>query len=213
VPQHIDSLINALRRRPQNSKQEETSYNRPQRSKSSRNGNTPPRSLHTLTPQHRRYDPETSAVISQPTVQPPITDYLEQLDDQSHIDEHTNEDNSDTTSIEPMTFRHAPDLKNPIPAPSIHIKSEYPNLTRSEEARVLICMVTVEVPSGRWKPNGDELGLLRNIPDTRSMQSNRSELPDDSSDECSVDNTEDLQREANDLSDKVDNWHGLPFTK
>lgn len=206
--QYTDSLVNAIRRRPGNRKLHQSSYNSPQRSPP--NGNTPPRSLHTPTPKHRHHDSETL----KPAVKHAVPDdYLEQLDGQSHTDGHADEENSDMTSIQPATLRHPPNIKNPIPPPTIHIKSEYPNLTRSEEARVLICVVTVEVPSGRWKPNKDELGLLRKIPETRSMQSTQSESYAESSDEDSAEDSEDLQREASDLRDKVDNWHGLPFAK
>lgn len=210
VHDETDSPVNALRRRP-GEKNKQSQYTNLQIS--SPNATTPPRSPQTPTPQYRHYTSETLNVLSQSARKHEAPDdYLEPLDGRKQIKGHTTKDNDDATSTTTTPYRQAP-IRNPIPAPTVHIKSEYPNLVRSDEARALICLVTVEVPTGRWMPSKDELGHLRRIPETRSMQSNHSDSNEESSDEEVDDAAQDLEREASNLKNRVDNWHGLPFTK
>ena len=48
-------------------------------------------------------------------------------------------------------------MKNPIPAPIVTVRSEFPTLNRSRQQQPLTCVVTVEVPDGHWRPDMDGL--------------------------------------------------------
>ncbi|CAD6568955.1 MAG: hypothetical protein ASARMPRED_002242 [Alectoria sarmentosa] len=58
-------------------------------------------------------------------------------------------------------------IKNPIPAPTVTVRSEYPTLTRSRQQQSLTCLVTIEVPEGKWRPDPAD---LRGAPVLPSMQ-------------------------------------------
>lgn len=210
---HVDSLVNVLRGRMQHAQFQQSPYIDPQRTLSY--DNTPPQSSHSHEQSQRLRDSAISEVLSRPAGRQEKTGRdVVQLGRQKSRKGRTTEDTSDMTSILPSFVNHTSKLKNPIPAPNIHIKSEYPNLIRSKDAQTLICVVTVEVPDGRWKPSKDELGQLRRIPETRSAQSNHSDSDDGPEDEEDwEENMEDLERAERLLKDRVDNWHGLPFAR
>lgn len=47
--------------------------------------------------------------------------------------------------------------KNPIPAPIVTVRSEFPTMNRSRQQQTLTCLITVEVPEGNWRPDADDL--------------------------------------------------------
>ncbi|KAJ5584175.1 uncharacterized protein N7459_003975 [Penicillium hispanicum] len=103
--------------------------------------------------------------------------------------------------------------KNPIPAPIVTVRSEFPTMNRSRQQQSLTCLITVEVPEGNWRPNAED---LRN---THSVHSQ----PDEpfsarfggSQDARSLQNepVENLDEIAEELRTRVDNWHGLEFQR
>ena len=114
--------------------------------------------------------------------------------------------------------------KNPIPNPSVVIRSEYPTLTRSRQQQPLTCLVTVEMPEGKWRPDIDDLRSMRprlsqtldrNHKHVQSNVSNRSNkslkqpqpLPEP------MESAEELDRVTEELHSRVDNWHGLDFSR
>ena len=142
--------------------------------------------------------------------------------------------------------------KNPIPNPQITIKSEYPTLTRSRQQQNLTCLVTVEVPEGKWQPDMEDLRSMRprlsqtverthrHGPSNASqrsaggpgiggggpgggggggagnkhvggrqmqMQMGGARMPEP------LESEEELQRVTEDLHSRVDNWHGLDFSR
>ncbi|KAL9061470.1 MAG: hypothetical protein Q9162_000001 [Coniocarpon cinnabarinum] len=115
--------------------------------------------------------------------------------------------------------------KNPIPNPTVTIKSEFPTMTKSRQQQNLTCLVTVEVPEGKWQPDIEDLRSMRpRLSQTvernhRHGQSNASarsakqvkpqppRMPETSESE------EELMRVTDDLHARVDNWHGLDFSR
>ena len=107
--------------------------------------------------------------------------------------------------------------KNPIPAPTVTVRSEYPTLTRSRQQQSLTCLVTIEVPEGKWRPDPAD---LRGAPVLPSMQqdsatfSNRPTSPAKSQQaDWGSESPEVLEEITEDLRVRVDNWHGLDFSR
>lgn len=103
--------------------------------------------------------------------------------------------------------------KNPIPAPIVTVRSEFPTMNRSRQQQTLTCLITVEVPEGNWRPDADDLrqppagqsqldepyiGRFGGSQEARSIQ---------------YETAENLEEIAEDLRNRVDNWHGLEFTR
>lgn len=107
--------------------------------------------------------------------------------------------------------------KNPIPAPTVTVRSEYPTLTRSRQQQSLTCLVTIEVPEGKWRPDPAD---LRGAPVIPSMQpdsatfSNRPESPAKSQQaDGAIESPGFLEEITDDLRVRVENWHGLDFQR
>ena len=105
--------------------------------------------------------------------------------------------------------------KNPIPAPTVTVRSEYPTLSRSRQQQSLTCLVTIEVPEGKWSPDPAD---LRGAPVLPSMQQNntyarpRSPQAERQAD-WPFESSEVLEEITEDLRVRVDNWHGLDFSR
>lgn len=121
----------------------------------------------------------------------------------------------DVQSMESDLSHRTNAMKNPIPAPTVTIRSEFPTMNRSRQQQSLACLITVEVPEGCWRPDSGDLrrtsagtsppqeesygGVrLSTAPETRPMQFE----PQESLDEI-----------AEELRVRVDNWHGLEFQR
>ena len=107
--------------------------------------------------------------------------------------------------------------KNPIPAPTVTVRSEYPTLTRSRQQQSLTCLVTIEVPEGKWRPDPAD---LRGAPILPPMQqdsatfSNQPTSPAKSQPaDSAFESPEVLEEITEDLRVRVDNWHGLDFSR
>ena len=106
--------------------------------------------------------------------------------------------------------------KNPIPAPIVTVRSEFPTLNRSRQQQSLTCLVTIEVPEGKWNPDPED---LRNVPpvpplpqdDAASMRPSvrKRHVPSDPVYEA----PEILEQVTEELKNRVDNWHGLEFQR
>lgn len=126
--------------------------------------------------------------------------------------------------------------KNPIPNPHITIKSEYPTLTRSRQQQNLTCLVTVEVPEGKWQPDIEDLRNMRpRLSQTVERNAQHRHGPSNASNRSAkqikspqgstapgpppprmpepLESEEELQRVTEDLHSRVDNWHGLDFSR
>ncbi|KAJ5353840.1 hypothetical protein N7541_006404 [Penicillium brevicompactum] len=103
--------------------------------------------------------------------------------------------------------------KNPIPAPIVTVRSEFPTMNRSRQQQTLTCLITVEVPEANWRPDVDD---LRHTPSGQSQ-------PDEpyagrfagGQDAASIqyEPTENMDEIAEELRTRVDNWHGLEFKR
>lgn len=105
--------------------------------------------------------------------------------------------------------------KNPIPAPCVTVRSEYPTLSRSRQQQSLTCLVTVEVVEGKWNPDPSD---LRGAPTLSAMQQesatfNRPKSPEVRPSEWVYETPEFLDEITEDLRSRVDNWHGLDFSR
>ena len=109
-------------------------------------------------------------------------------------------------------------IKSPIPAPTVTVRSEFPTLSRSKHQQSLTCLVTVEVVEGKWRPNPDD---LRGVPplasphggssngDSFSVRSPKRRQPLESINETNAT----LVHLTRELHARVDNWHGLDFAR
>ena len=108
--------------------------------------------------------------------------------------------------------------KNPIPAPTVTVRSEFPTLSRSRQQQSLTCLVTIEVPEGKWIPDPAD---IRGAPPVSSAQqgsdtysNNRPKSPAQSRQvDWPFESTEVLEEITEDLRIRVDNWHGLDFQR
>lgn len=106
-------------------------------------------------------------------------------------------------------------IKNPIPAPIVTVRSEFPTLNRSRQQQPLTCVVTVEVPDGHWRPDMDDLRftpLNAQLPPEDVYSPIRSPTVN-SSRSTPAESRENLDEIAEDLRLRVENWHGLEFQR
>lgn len=109
--------------------------------------------------------------------------------------------------------------RNPIPAPTVTIRSEFPSITRSKQTQSLACLVTVEVPDVNWSADPRD---IRNAPHTPSpsvvenFKAHPPQMPPAhtlTAADYVRDPPDVLQRIQEDLYRRVENWHGLEYTK
>lgn len=107
--------------------------------------------------------------------------------------------------------------KNPIPAPTVTVRSEYPTLSRSRQQQSLTCLVTIEVPEGKWSPDPADIRGAPVLPSTQQGSDAYSRPKSPAQSRPQVDwpfeSTEVLEEITEDLRVRVDNWHGLDFSR
>lgn len=104
-------------------------------------------------------------------------------------------------------------IKNPIPPPTVTVRSEFPTITRSRQQQSLTCLVTVEVTEGKWQPSVED---LRPPPPTKGAASDFSSVQSPRSHRRNTSTYESrqlLEEVTEDLHNRVDNWHGLDFSR
>ncbi|QIX00830.1 hypothetical protein AMS68_006347 [Peltaster fructicola] len=103
---------------------------------------------------------------------------------------------------------------SPIPPPIVTVRSEYPTLSKSKQQQSLTCLVTVEVMHGRWQAHSTG---LRSRATSQAPRSPRKQAkPDSAHSDHTVEPTEDAKRLEtlkDELFAKVENWHGLDYTR
>lgn len=107
-------------------------------------------------------------------------------------------------------------LKSPIPAPTVTVRSEFPTLSRSRQQQSLTCLVTVEVVEGKWRPDPEDIRGAPPLPSIAGAteSSNRGKSPVNSRPfEPQYESTAALDEITEDLHARVDNWHGLDFSR
>ncbi|KAL1839285.1 hypothetical protein VTJ49DRAFT_1685 [Mycothermus thermophilus] len=106
--------------------------------------------------------------------------------------------------------------RNPIPAPTVTVRSEYPTINRSRQQQTLTCLVTVEVPDNKWRPDPEDLQLAAPSVAPRPEESIRSPSPARTMPPprfVPYEPPEVLAEITENLRNKVDNWHGLDFSR
>lgn len=129
----------------------------------------------------------------------------------------------DVQSMETSLASPRAQVKNPIPAPSVTVRSEFPTLTRSRVQQSLTCLITVEIPEGKWRPTPEEARPTPFAPsgkassrggsrgDANSMRSPpASALPNPAGVYAAQASLDEATEE---LHAKVDNWHGLDSSR
>jgi hypothetical protein len=132
----------------------------------------------------------------------------------SHPRKHDYDLHAMETSVPGTTVK---DTKQPIPAPIVTVRSEYPTLTRSRQQQTVTCLVTVEVPEGKWMGSFDEAQHTPPVPPIPSdsgigmSMHHRQQEPKPAP---STYTTSDILDEVTEeLRIRVDNWHGLEFQR
>ena len=106
--------------------------------------------------------------------------------------------------------------RNPIPPPAVTVRSEYPTLNRSRQPQPLTCLITIEVPEGKWSPDPEDLRSAP--PQLQAMHQEKEVVSQQSAEvvrphEWQSETPEELEEITEDLRIRVDNWHGLDFKR
>ncbi|KAL1655695.1 hypothetical protein SLS61_001718 [Didymella pomorum] len=112
-------------------------------------------------------------------------------------------------------------LKNPIPPPIVTVRSEFPTLSRSRQQQSLTCLVTVEVVEGKWRADPEDVRGAPPLPSIASATESaygRPKSPARSRQaaydfDTPYESEEVLDETTEDLHSRVDNWHGLDFSR
>jgi hypothetical protein len=114
-----------------------------------------------------------------------------------------------------LTSPRASTTRNPIPAPCVSVRSEFPTLNRSRQQQTLTCLVTIEVPDNKWRPDPDDLRGATPMPlATLDETFARPPSPAQSAPRFyPYEPAEVLGEIAETLRNRVDNWHGLDFSR
>ncbi|KAG5658703.1 hypothetical protein KAF25_007256 [Fusarium avenaceum] len=124
----------------------------------------------------------------------------------------------DVQAMETTPTSPRPITRNPIPAPIVTVRSEFPTLSRSRQQQTLTCLVTVEVPDNKWRPDPEDLGAPAPQPPSIANRAEeaygRPPSPARSAPRFyPYESTEVLEDMTDSLRNRVDNWHGLDFSR
>ena len=107
--------------------------------------------------------------------------------------------------------------RNPIPAPTVSLRSEFPTINRSRQQQTLTCLVTIEVPDNQWRPDPAD---LQNAPPPSAPAPRPEEPPLRPPSPARsaprfypYESPEVLAGMTESLRSRVDNWHGLDFSR
>lgn len=105
--------------------------------------------------------------------------------------------------------------RNPIPAPSVSVRSEFPTISRLRQQQTLTCLITIEVPDNKWRPDPDDLRTTPPVPTIRTEESYaRPPSPAHSVPRFyPYESPEVLEEITENLRLRVENWHGLDFSR
>jgi Mg-chelatase subunit ChlD len=127
----------------------------------------------------------------------------------------------DVQAMETSLTSPRANARNPIPAPTVTVRSEFPTISRSRQQQSLTCLVTVEVPDSKWTPDpGDLQGAAQPQagPPTRTVGDDAASLARPPSPARTVprfypyESPEVLEEMTENLRSRVDNWSGLDFS-
>jgi hypothetical protein len=105
--------------------------------------------------------------------------------------------------------------RNPIPSPAVSVRSEFPTLNRSRQQQSLTCLVTIEVPDNKWRPDPEDLRGAPPMPLIRPEDTYaRPPSPAQSAPRFyPYESPEVLEEITESLRHRVENWHGLDFNR
>ena len=114
-------------------------------------------------------------------------------------------------------------VKNPIPPPTVTVRAEFPTLERSRVQQTLTCLVTIEVPDIGWRADPIDLHLppaahSNNLYQERPPSPTKT-LPQVAPTELPAprfipyESPEVLEAMTDSLRSRVENWHGLDFSR
>jgi hypothetical protein len=116
--------------------------------------------------------------------------------------------------------------RNPIPPPTVTVRSEYPTLVRSKQSQTLTCLITIEVPEGKWTPTPED---IRDTPTPHASNQHHHQSqppPPKAAPRAASEDRQpklpagwvnetpaELSQVTEDLRVRVENWHGLDFSR
>ncbi|CRK38199.1 hypothetical protein BN1708_007664 [Verticillium longisporum] len=107
--------------------------------------------------------------------------------------------------------------RNPIPSPTVTVRSEFPSINRSRQQQTLTCLITVEVPDTKWKPDPEDLGAAPPGPPPNAKIEDAFARPPSPARSAPrfypYESPEVLEEITESLRNRVDNWHGLDFSR
>ncbi|KAK4114256.1 hypothetical protein N656DRAFT_705821 [Canariomyces notabilis] len=106
--------------------------------------------------------------------------------------------------------------RNPIPAPTVTVRSEFPTISKSREQQTLTCLVTVEVPDNKWRPDPEDLQTAIPPPAPPRTEETFARAPSPTRSAprfYPYESPEVLAEMTENLRNRVDNWHGLDFSR
>lgn len=117
-------------------------------------------------------------------------------------------------------------VSNPIPPPTLTVKSEFPTLNRSKTQQSLTCLVTLEVTQNKWQNYADDVPAVPSAYDSQyapPSPTGRNQFSFDRPETSTRarEREAQLEREEQDhlatiteeLRQRVENWHGLDFNR
>jgi hypothetical protein len=112
--------------------------------------------------------------------------------------------------------------RNPIPAPTVTVRSEFPTLSKSRQQQSLTCLVTVEVIDGKWHPSPEDLRSPPPVPATIPEEAYEKPKPEPKNQpppeprqpvQPVHENLQAMESVKEELYNRCENWHGLDFQR
>lgn len=179
-------------------------YNRDRDSRETRDSSRDSRDRYAPTSRHGRSDSEATGA-------PSSTGYPE-----TNVSGPARRHDYDVQAMETnLISPRASVTRNPIPPPFVSVRSEFPTLTRSRQQQTLTCLVTIEVPDNKWRPDPDDLRTAPPVPAIKTEEVfDRAASPERNAPRFyPYEPPEVLEEITENLRLRVDNWHGLDFSR
>ncbi|SPO04571.1 related to von Willebrand and RING finger domain protein [Cephalotrichum gorgonifer] len=123
----------------------------------------------------------------------------------------------DLQAMETTPGSPRPVSRNPIPAPLVTVRSEFPTLNKSRQQQTLTCLITVEVPDNKWRPNPEDLGIPPQAAPANARIDESFGRPPSPARSAPrfypYESPDALEGIMETLRNRVDNWHGLDFNR
>lgn len=115
-------------------------------------------------------------------------------------------------------------IRNPIPPPHVTVRAEFPTVDRTGVQQNLTCLVTIEVPDNGWRPHPDDLCAPPLHPTIHEEDEYNDRRPPSPAKSLPTppppaprfypyESPEVLEETTQNLRARVENWHGLDFSR